>query len=97
MKGVRYLVLIIVNCFVMVVYCHGKAFVSERVLLVPLSQWVALGDTVRISGQVLSTDYNDFYPYSRYVYVELIGKNDSVVARNKVRMADDGVFLLIYL
>ena len=92
MKGVRYLVLIIVNCFVMVVYCHGKAFISERVLLAPLSQWVALGDTVRISGQVLSTDYNDFYPYSRYVYVELIGKNDSVVARNKVRMADDGVF-----
>ena len=43
-------------------------------------------------GQLLSTDYNDFYPYSRYVYVELIDRNKQVVERKKIRCNDNGSF-----
>ena len=80
------------NSFVMAASSHDKLFLSERVFLAPLSQCVDLEDTIRVAGQVLSTDYSDFYPYSRYIYVDLVGDNSHVVTRNKVRMADDGTF-----
>lgn len=92
MTVLRFLLLVLVNSFVMVASSHDKLFVSERVFIAPLSQCVDLEDTIRVAGQVLSTDFSDFYPYSRYVYVELVDDGSHVVTRNKVRMADDGTF-----
>lgn len=92
MRFLRLLFLVLANSIVMVASSHDKLFLSERVFLAPLSQCVDLEDTIRIAGQVLSTDFSDFYPYSRYVYVELVDNDSHVVARNKVRMADDGTF-----
>ena len=67
-------------------------FVSERIFIALADQFVLKHDTVKIMGQLLSTDYNDFYPYSRYVYVELIDRNKQVVERKKIRCNDNGSF-----
>ncbi|WP_440431172.1 carboxypeptidase-like regulatory domain-containing protein [Prevotella sp.] len=67
-------------------------FVSERIFIALADQFVLKNDTVKIMGQLLSTDYNDFYPYSRYVYVELIDRHKQVVERKKIRCNDNGSF-----
>lgn len=74
---------------------------SERVFLTTERSVFALGDVVNVRGTVLSTDYNDFLPYSRYVNLELIGSvtdkkgrehQDSVIVRQKVRCDERGYF-----
>lgn len=77
--------------------CHGqnnriKALVSERVFLAPTETYYDKNDTVEVVGQLLSTDYGDFYPYSRYLYLELTDKNNELVMRQKVRCDKNGRF-----
>lgn len=76
---------------------------TERVFLTTEKNICCLGEQLNVRGVVLSTDYNDFAPYSRYVNVELIGsmtdrKNkeypDSVIVRQKVRTDGRGYFFL---
>lgn len=87
------IILIIIAClFVLGAHCQDKLFVSERIFIGLADQFVHKHDTVKIMGQLLSTDYNDFYPYSRYVYVELTDKNKQVVERKKIRCNDNGSF-----
>lgn len=87
------IILIIVSClFVLTAHSQDKMFVSERIFIALADQFVLKNDTVKIMGQLLSTDYNDFYPYSRYVYVELIDRNKQVVERKKIRCNDNGSF-----
>lgn len=87
------IILIIVSClFVLTAHSQDKLFVSERIFIALADQFVLKHDTVRIMGQLLSTDYNDFYPYSKYVYVELTDKNKQVVERKKIRCNDNGSF-----
>lgn len=76
-----------------------QMFVSERIFIALADQFVLKNDTVKIMGQLLSTDYNDFYPYSRYVYVELIDRHKQVVERKKIRCNDNGAFFtsILYL
>lgn len=73
-------------------HARDRYFLSERVYVAPLNNVVYASDTVRLMGQVLSTDYGDFYPYSRYVYVELSDRNNALAKRVKVRCNDDGSF-----
>ncbi len=77
-------------------YCHGqsniKALVSERVFLAPTDTYYDKHDTVEVVGQLLSTDYVDFFPYSRYLYLELADKNNELVMRQKVRCDQNGRF-----
>ena len=87
------IILIIVSClFVLAAHSQDKMFVSERIFIALADQFVLKHDTVKIMGQLLSTDYNDFYPYSRYVYVELIDRHKQVVERKKIRCNDNGSF-----
>ena len=87
------IILIIVSClFVLAAHSQDKMFVSERIFIALADQFVLKNDTVKIMGQLLSTDYNDFYPYSRYVYVELIDRDKQVVERKKIRCNDNGSF-----
>lgn len=76
---------------------------SERVFLTTEKNICRLGDWLNVRGVVLSTDYKDFAPYSRYVNVELIGSMtdrkdkehvDSVIVRQKVRTDERGYFFL---
>lgn len=73
-------------------YGQGKTFVSERVYVSARNAEVFPGDTLHVQGQLLSTDYSDFYPYSRYIYVEMADGTDSVVVRQKVRCSAYGAF-----
>ena len=87
------IILIIISClFVLAAHSQDKMFVSERIFIALADQFVLKNDTVKIMGQLLSTDYNDFYPYSKYVYVELTDKNKQVVERKKIRCNDNGAF-----
>ena len=87
------IILIIISClFVLAAHSQDKMFVSERIFIALADQFVLKHDTVKIMGQLLSTDYNDFYPYSRYVYVELIDRHKQVVERKKIRCNDNGSF-----
>lgn len=76
---------------------------TERVFMTTERNICRLGDWLNVRGVVLSTDYNDFAPYSRYVNVELIGSMtdregqehaDSVIVRQKVRTDERGYFFL---
>ena len=64
---------------------QNKILVSERIFLTPTQVYYDKNDTVEIIGQILSTDYSDFYPYSRYVYLELFDKDSKLVSRQKVK------------
>lgn len=70
----------------------GQTFLTEKVFLAPQRSQVQLGDTVHIEGQVLSYDFTDFYPYSRYVYLEMLNGSDKLVAQQKLRCDGDGSF-----
>lgn len=87
------IIIIIISClFVLAAHSQDKMFVSERIFIALADQFVLKNDTVKIMGQLLSTDYKDFYPYSRYVYVELTDRNKQVVERKKIRCNDNGAF-----
>lgn len=80
-------------CLVLSVFGSDKTFVSESVFLAPANAAsVFPGDTLLVNGQVLSTDYSDFFPYSRYVYVEIADADNNVVVRQKVRCSSLGMF-----
>lgn len=92
------IILIIISClFVLAARSQDKQFVSERIFIALADQFVLKNDTVKVMGQLLSTDYNDFYPYSRYVYVELTDRNKQVVERKKIRCNDNGLFFTTIL
>lgn len=49
------------------------------------------GDTLAVSGGLTDAFLLDSTHYSRYVYLELVGANDSVFVRHKIR-AENGLF-----
>lgn len=93
----KIILIIISSLFVLAARSQGKQFVSERIFIALADQFVLKHDTVKVMGQLLSTDYNDFYPYSRYVYVELTDRNKQVVERKKIRCNDNGSFFTTIL
>lgn len=80
---------ILLCCMVAV---QAQELLTERVALLPSTSSVARGSYVDIQGQVLSTNHADFFPYSRYLYLELIDGNNEVKKRQKIRLNDDGSF-----
>ncbi len=50
------------------------------------------GDTVALSGVITCLAANRRLPYSNYLYVELLDKNDSVLTRQKVDCKNGGTF-----
>lgn len=92
------IILIIISClFVLAAHSQDKMFVSERIFIALADQFVLKHDTVKVMGLLLPTDYNDFYPYSRYVYVELTDRNKQVVERKKIRCNNNGSFFTTIL
>lgn len=80
--------------FAIALFCYGKnkTLVSERVFLAPTNTYYSKNDTVEIIGQLLSTEYTDFYPYSRYLYIELADKTNKLITRQKVKCEQNGYF-----
>lgn len=68
----------------------GDSFLTEKVFIAPETSYCKKGDNVNVCGQVLSSDYTDFYPYSRYLYLELINSENEVCSRQKIRINDNG-------
>lgn len=71
----------------------GQTFLTEKVFLAPVETSVQTGDTVQVIGQLLSSDFTDFYSYSRYVYLEMLNGNDRIVARQKLKCDSIGSFV----
>lgn len=64
-------------------------YVTEKIFLASDRMNYNLGDTLSLFGQICSTDT---LSYSRYLYVELITQQDSVLLRNKLKSDDRGRF-----
>ena len=63
--------------------------VTEKIFLASDRMKYGLGDTISLFGQICPTDTLN---YSRYLYVELITQQDSVLLRNKLKSDDKGCF-----
>ncbi|WP_189086817.1 hypothetical protein [Parabacteroides faecis] len=70
----------------------AQTFRAEQIFLSPERESCMPGDTLRVSGQLLSTNHQDFYPYSRYIYLECIDQKDSLLLRQKVACDERGYF-----
>ncbi len=64
---------------------------TERVFIASEHTEYKSGDTIVVRGQVITSD-TVFYPYSKYVYVELFNDRDSVFLRQKVVCGERGDF-----
>lgn len=64
-------------------------YVTEKIFLASDRMNYNLGDTLSLFGQICPTDT---LSYSRYLYVELITQQDSVLLRNKLKSDDRGRF-----
>ena len=67
---------------------------SEQIYLSPLRASVMPGDSIDVEGVVTSLAGDNVRPYSRYLYVELIGEADSALIRSKVACESLGDFSL---
>ncbi len=67
---------------------------SEQIYLSPLQASVMPGDSIDVEGIVTSLAGDNIRPYSRYLYVELIGEADSALVRSKVACDSLGHFSL---
>lgn len=68
---------------------------TERIFLSPDKETCVPGDTLRVAGQLFSSDR--FYPSSRYVYLECISQKDSVLLRQKIACDASGFFQTVLL
>lgn len=89
--------LFLVLCSVCAMSQPNKPYLSERLFVAPTNTAYELGDTVEVVGQLLSSDFSDFYPYSRYVYVDMLDGQNNVVQTQKLRCQDDGSFYATFL
>lgn len=71
-------------------------FRTEQIFIAPDRTAYGLTDTVRVKGVVTCMAHNNIKPYSRYVYLELINSDDSVIVRNKIRLQDNGTFSSVF-
>lgn len=92
MKAIRRLLSVFLLWQSLTIAAQDRFFLTEKVFVAPTEEHVNIGDTVYIIGQVLSSDYSDFYAYSRYIYVELIDGKDKVRVRQKIKTNEDGSF-----
>lgn len=67
-------------------------FRTEQIFLAPRSLSCQPGDSLFVDGVVTCMAADRLEPYSRYLYLELIGGNDSVYVRQKLSCADGGRF-----
>ena len=88
-KFIRFLMMAFVGLYPIIAPCQH---VTEKVFLASDKMDYNLGDTISLFGQVCPTDTLKKDNYSRYLYVELISQQDSVLLRNKLKSDDRGRF-----
>lgn len=66
--------------------------VTEKIFFASDKVNYDLGDTLSLFGRICPTDTLGKDNYSRYLYVELISQQDSVLLRNKLKSDDKGRF-----
>ena len=67
-------------------------YVTEKIFFASDKVNYDLGDTLSLFGQICPTETLGKDNYSRYLYVELISQQDSVLLRNKLKSDDKGRF-----
>lgn len=67
-------------------------FRSEQIFMFPVRTSWAVGDTVQVEGMVTCLSNTEYLPYSKYLYLEFINGNDSVMMRQKVSCSETGYF-----
>lgn len=73
-------------------YSSAQSFRAEHIFLVPEKENCMPDDTLLVRGQLLAANTQDFFPYSRYIYLECINQNDSLLLRQKVTCDEKGYF-----
>ena len=70
----------------------NQVFLSEKVFIAPINTFTINDNIIQIAGQILTTANTNLQAYSRYVYVELFDKQNSLLQRQKIRCSNDGSF-----
>lgn len=86
-KFIRLTMIVTMLLYPIVASCQ---YVTEKIFLASDRMNYNLGDTLSLFGQICPTDTLN---YSRYLYVELITQQDSVLLRNKLKSDEKGRFI----
>ncbi len=70
---------------------HAQSLYTERLFLASKKENSLPGDTLQIEGQLVAAD-SSFFPLSRYLYLECIDAQDSLLVRQKVVCDSTGYF-----
>jgi len=65
---------------------------TEKVFFASNRMHYASGDTIRVSGWLVRTDNMTTLPYSQYLYLEMVDASDSIFARQKISVDENGAF-----
>ena len=65
---------------------------TERIFIAPTGSEYRPGDSITVVGQIVATD-SVKTPFSRYLYVEIFDRKDSVLLRKKLRSNEQGQFM----
>ena len=85
-KFIKILMIAFIGLYPTITSCQH---VTEKIVLASDRMNYGLGDTISLFGQICPTDTLN---YSRYLYVELITQQDSILLRNKLKSDDKGRF-----
>lgn len=70
-------------CLWLSLAASGIDFRTERIFIAPSDSDYAPGDSISVMGIVVPSD-TVTTPYSRYLYLEVMNRNDSVLLRQKL-------------
>ena len=65
---------------------------TERIFIAPTGTEYRPGDSITVVGQIVATD-SVRTPFSKYLYVEIFDRKDSVLLRKKLRSNGQGQFM----
>ena len=65
---------------------------TERIFIAPTGSEYRPGDSITVVGQIMATD-SVKTPFSKYLYVEIFDRKDSVLLRKKLRSNEQGQFM----
>ena len=84
-----YHILILVSIAIM---AKATDYRTERIFIAPTGTEYRPGDSITVVGQIVATD-SVKTPFSRYLYVEIFDRKDSVLLRKKLRSNGQGQFM----
>ena len=65
---------------------------TERIFIAPTGSEYRPGDSITVVGQIIATD-SVKTPFSKYLYIEIFDRKDSVLLRKKLRSNEQGQFM----